>query len=71
MRVYSGRDECSKYMISEDISEVGWNPKTVRTTHPLSSTSIAEIMCPKKSYSQVSRSLIIMSSNPKTCHPFK
>jgi hypothetical protein len=31
MRVYSGRDECSKYIIS-DISEVGWNPKTVRTT---------------------------------------
>jgi hypothetical protein len=35
MRVYSGRDECSKYMISEDISEVGWNPKTVRTTKAL------------------------------------
>jgi hypothetical protein len=32
MRVYSGRDECSKYMISEGISEVNWNPKTVRTT---------------------------------------
>jgi hypothetical protein len=29
MSVYSGKDECSKYMISEDISEVGWNPKTV------------------------------------------